>query len=70
MTGYIRILTPEGYPANKPPWGTLTAINLNTGETMWENPLGEYAELMKKGVPITGTRNYGGAAITSVRLRT
>jgi len=65
MTGYIRIQTPEGYPANKPPWGTLTAINLNTGETMWKNPLGEYAELMKKGIPITGTSNYGGAIVTA-----
>ncbi len=65
MTGYIRVKTPEGYPANKPPWGTLTAINLNTGETMWENPLGEYKELTKKGIPITGTSNYGGAVVTS-----
>jgi quinoprotein glucose dehydrogenase len=65
MTGYIRIKTPEGYPANKPPWGTLTAINLNTGEKMWENPLGEYRELTKRGIPITGTSNYGGAVVTS-----
>ena len=65
MTGYIRIKTPEGYPGNKPPWGTLTAINLNTGEKVWENPLGEYKELTKRGIPVTGTSNYGGAAITS-----
>ncbi len=62
--GYLRIQSPEGYPANKPPWGTLTAINLNTGETMWQNPLGEYAELIKKRIPITGTANYGGAVVT------
>ncbi len=65
MTGYNKFRTPEGYPASKPPWGTLTAINLNTGETMWQNPLGEYSELMKKGIPITGTENYGGAVVTS-----
>lgn len=65
MTGYNKFRTPEGYPANKPPWGTLTAINLNTGETVWEIPLGEYPELKKKGVPVTGTENYGGAVVTS-----
>ena len=65
MTGYIRVKTPEGYPANKPPWGTLTAINLNTGEKIWQNPLGEYKELTKRGIPITGTSNYGGAVVTS-----
>ncbi len=64
MTGYNKLRTREGYPANQPPWGTLTAINLNTGETMWHNPLGEYAELTKKGIPVTGTENYGGAVVT------
>lgn len=65
MTGYIRMNTPEGYPAIKPPWGTLTAININTGENVWEIPLGEYKELTKRGIPITGTSNYGGAVVTS-----
>lgn len=65
MTGYTRMKTPEGYPANKPPWGTLTAISLKTGETMWENPLGEYKELTERGIPITGTANLGGAVVTS-----
>ena len=64
MTGYNKFRTPEGYPANKPPWGTLTAINLNTGNAIWQNPFGEYPELTKKGVPITGTENYGGAVVT------
>ncbi len=64
MTGYNKFRTPEGYPANKPPWGTLSAINLNTGEFVWQQPLGEYPELTKKGIPITGTENYGGAIIT------
>lgn len=65
MTGYHKFRTPEGYPANKPPWGTLTAINLNTGKRIWQIPLGEYAELMKKGIPITGTENYGGPVVTA-----
>jgi quinoprotein glucose dehydrogenase len=65
MTGYPRLRTPEGYPASKPPWGTLTTINLNTGETMWQIPLGEYPELAKKGIPVTGTENYGGPVVTA-----
>lgn len=65
MTGYNKFRTPEGYPASKPPWGTLTAINLNTGKTMWQIPLGEYRELVKKGIPVTGTENYGGPVVTA-----
>jgi quinoprotein glucose dehydrogenase len=65
VTGYIKFLSPEGYPAIKPPWGTLTAINLNNGETSWKTTLGEYPELKAKGVPPTGTENYGGSAVTA-----
>jgi len=64
MTGYIKFLSPDGYPAIGPPWGTLTAINLNTGEHVWKNTLGEYPELKEKGVPPTGTENYGGSVVT------
>lgn len=55
----------NGYPGVKPPWGTLNAINLNTGDYMWSVPLGEYPELVKKGIPITGTPNYGGPIVTA-----
>ena len=65
MTGYHKFRTEEGYPANKPPWGTLTAIDLNTGETKWQIPLGEYKALVKRGIPITGTENYGGPVVTA-----
>jgi quinoprotein glucose dehydrogenase len=65
MTGYYKFLSPEGYPAIKPPWGTLTAINLNTGEHAWKTTLGEYPELKAKGVPPTGTENYGGPVVTA-----
>ena len=65
MTGYHRWLDPQGYPAIRPPWGTLTAIDLNTGETRWQVPLGEYPELMAKGLPRTGTENYGGPVVTA-----
>ena len=64
-TGYYKFLSPEGYPAIKPPWGSLTAIDLNTGEHVWKNTLGEYPELMEKGIPVTGTENYGGSVVTA-----
>ena len=64
-TGYNRWLDPDGYPAVKPPWGTLNAINLNTGEYLWRVPLGEYPELTARGVPTTGTENYGGPLVTA-----
>lgn len=65
MTGYNRFTDPNGLPAVKPPWGTLNAINLNTGEYEWKVPLGEIDSLTKKGIPITGTENYGGLLNTA-----
>jgi quinoprotein glucose dehydrogenase len=64
MTGYNRFLDKDGYPGIKPPWGTLNAIDLTSGKLLWKVPLGEYAELTKKGIPITGTENYGGPLVT------
>ena len=63
-TGYIRFKDPEGYPAVEPPWGTLNAIDLNKGEILWQVPLGEFKELTARGLPVTGTENYGGPVIT------
>jgi len=54
----------EGYPAIKPPWGTLNAIDLNSGETRWSIPFGEYPRLVAQGLTNTGTDNYGGAIVT------
>ena len=65
MTGYNKFLSPEGYPAIAPPWGTITAIDLNTGEHVWKTTLGEYPELKEKGIPPTGTENYGGPVATA-----
>lgn len=65
MTGYNKFLSPEGMPAISPPWGTLNAINLNTGELVWKIPLGEYESLRAKGVAPTGTENYGGPVVTA-----
>ena len=65
MTGYNRWLDTNGYPAIKPPWGTLNAIDLNTGEYRWRVTLGEWPELIAKGIPPTGTENYGGPVVTA-----
>ena len=64
LTGYRKFLDPDGYPAVAPPWGTLNAINLNTGEYAWKIPLGEYPELTAQGIKNTGTENYGGPIVT------
>ena len=64
-TGWIRFLDPDGYPAVKPPWGTLNAIDLNAGEILWSVPLGEFPELTERGIPRTGTENYGGPVVTA-----
>ncbi len=65
MTGYRRFLDPEGYPATAPPWGTLNAIDLKTGKYLWRVPLGQYPELVAKGMPDTGSENYGGPVVTA-----
>jgi quinoprotein glucose dehydrogenase len=65
MSGYNRFVDKDGYPAIKPPWGTLNAIDLNTGEYLWKVPFGEYKELTAKGIPLTGTENYGGPVVTA-----
>lgn len=64
MNGYNRFLDKDGYPGIKPPWGTLNAVDLTSGKLLWKVPLGEYAELTKKGIPATGTENYGGPLVT------
>jgi len=59
--GYTRFLDPDGYPAVTPPWGTLSALDVNTGRYVWKEPLGYYPELADHG---TGSENYGGAVVT------
>src|SRR6185312_670624 len=48
-----------------PPWGTLNAIDLNTGKYVWKIPLGEFEELKQKGIPTTGRENYGAPVVTA-----
>ncbi len=61
--GYHKFLDSNGLPAIDPPWGTLKAIDLNTGEYIWSVPFGNTPELGKEGLG-TGTENYGGAVVT------
>ncbi|HEV7348090.1 PQQ-binding-like beta-propeller repeat protein [Telluribacter sp.] len=63
--GNVQFMDNEGYPAIKPPWGTLNAVDLNMGNYLWQVPLGEYPELLKKGMPPTGTENHGGPVVTA-----
>jgi quinoprotein glucose dehydrogenase len=63
--GYVKFLDPDGYPAVAPPWGTLCAIDLNSGKIVWRIPLGEYPELAAQGLKNTGSENYGGPAVTA-----
>ena len=65
VDGYNKILDADGYPAVEPPWGTLNAINLDSGEIVWKIPLGEFPELAAKGMGKTGTENYGGPVATA-----
>jgi quinoprotein glucose dehydrogenase len=62
---YRFLVDDQGYPGIKPPWGNLTAIDLNSGQFVWRKTLGEYRELTAKGIPPTGTVNFGGTLATA-----
>lgn len=65
ISGFTKFLDKDGYPAITPPWGTLNAIDLNTGEYRWKKVFGEYPALVEKGIPQTGSESYGGPVITA-----
>ncbi|WP_194777948.1 family 16 glycoside hydrolase [Pararhodonellum marinum] len=65
IDGYKYLRDQYGAPAISPPWGTLSAINLNEGEILWQVPLGEYPELVSKGIRNTGSVNFGGPVTTA-----
>ena len=67
-TGYNKFLDSKGLPAITPPWGTMSAIDLNTGEYLWKIPFGYEPSLKEKGISNTGTENYGGPIITASGL--
>ncbi len=67
ISGYNKFLSKEGYTGIKPPWGTLNAVNLTTGEIEWKVPLGEIKEFKEKGIA-TGSENYGGPVVTKSGL--
>src|SRR5260370_31603614 len=64
VDGYILFTDAHGFPAISPPWGTLNAIDLVTGNILWKVPLGEYPELAAKGIHNTGTMNFAGRLAT------
>ncbi|MFM7328810.1 MAG: PQQ-binding-like beta-propeller repeat protein, partial [Bacteroidota bacterium] len=63
-TGYMKFLDSNGLPGISPPWGTLNAIDMNTGEYLWKIPYGETLSLREKGFPTTGSESYGGPVVT------
>lgn len=65
VKSWKKLVDQDGYPGVKPPWGTLNAIDLKTGDYLWRVPLGEYPELTERGIPITGTDSYGGPVVTA-----
>jgi quinoprotein glucose dehydrogenase len=65
FTGYRKFLDIDGYPAIAPPWGTLSAIDLNTGKYLWKIPFGSYPALASQGLTHTGSENYGGPILTA-----
>ena len=65
LKGYTQLLDQNGYPGVKPPWGTLNAVDLNSGEIVWKIPLGRFPELAAKGYPDTGTQLFGGGIVTA-----
>ena len=65
---FKRLFDQNGYPGSKPPWGSITAINLKDGKIKWQKPFGEYEKLSDEGVPITGTENYSGVTGTEAGI--
>jgi quinoprotein glucose dehydrogenase len=59
------LLDDKGYPGTKPPWGLLTALDLNSGKKLWQVPFGQHDELQRNGAPVQGQRNHGGVAVTA-----
>jgi quinoprotein glucose dehydrogenase len=63
--GFQRLLDPEGLPASRPPWGTLTAIDLKKADILWRIPLGDYPQVLAQNQSGFGAENYGGPLVTA-----
>ena len=68
VKGFGRFFDSRGYPAVEPPWGTLNALDLNTGEYRWQVPLGHIDAVEDPDHPVTGAENYGGPVVTASGL--
>ena len=66
-SSFSRLVDQNGFPGSKPPWGTISSMNLNTGKINWTIPFGYYSELKKKNI-ISGTENFGGVTATKGNL--
>jgi quinoprotein glucose dehydrogenase len=63
--GGARFVDQDRYPCNRPPWGQLTAVNVNTGEFAWQVTLGSYKALEEKGIKDAGAANVGPSLVTA-----
>jgi quinoprotein glucose dehydrogenase len=64
--------TAQGIPCNPPPWGTLAAVDLDTGRLAWEVPFGHLPDghplMPLAGTPPLGLPNSGGPIVTASGL--
>jgi quinoprotein glucose dehydrogenase len=70
-----RVFGPQGLPMVKPPWGRITAIDLNKGDIKWMVPNGDAPDWIKnhpalKGVDLskTGRYEHSGILVTKTLL--
>ena len=60
-----RFWDPDLLPCQRPPWGFLTAIDLDNGTFRWRSVLGVVDALIQRGLPPTGAPNIGGSLVTA-----
>ena len=60
-------MTVQGLPLMKPPWGRITAIDLNRGEIVWQVPHGETPDSVKAHPGAAGNRHSAHGAAGSGR---
>jgi quinoprotein glucose dehydrogenase len=60
-----RFWDPDLNPCQRPPWGFLTAIDLDNGTFRWRSVLGIVDKLLERSLPPTGAPNIGGSLATA-----